>query len=349
MALLGLVAVPIACAVGYRLGQNPRGEKAPQQGWLESRGPVVPHDSFPSECSLCHIGRTWHLIKDDFQFEHAKETGVPLTGAHEKAECLRCHNDRGPAGVFHRRGCVGCHGDVHEGQLGRHCESCHGDINWLAKEAIVQHNRTRFALIGAHAAAACFRCHPGAAAKNFKRADTSCESCHQEELGKAKDPDHLAQGWTRDCQRCHRPVTWVGANFLHVFFPLFGMHASTDCMSCHAGGVYKGIARDCRGCHLPAFNATQNPRHLASGFSTACDSCHVVNGWSPVHYAHKQFDGPHGFPCATCHTNYATFLQFNCLDCHAHEQNRMQGKHAGTSGYQYASSACFSCHPNGRG
>ena len=79
---------------------------APNQ-WQKARGPVVPHDSFPRDCSLCHEGSSWHAIKKDFVFDHAKETGVALVGAHQAAECLRCHNDRGPVANFSQHGCVG--------------------------------------------------------------------------------------------------------------------------------------------------------------------------------------------------------------------------------------------------
>lgn len=345
--VLGLAAFPIACAIGYHLGdgQYGQGEKAPPQGWLESRGPVVPHDSFPTECSLCHLGGNWNRIKDDFEFDHAKETGLALTGAHEGAECLRCHNDRGPVAVFNKRGCVGCHTDVHEGQLGRRCQNCHSDSNWIAREIIVQHNRTRFPLIGAHAGVACFRCHPGAAAKNFKRADVSCESCHQEELGNAKNPDHLAQGWTRDCERCHRPVAWAGASFLHTFFPLTGMHASARCESCHVGGVFRGTSRNCVDCHQADFNGAQNPNHLSAGFSTSCDSCHRTDGWRPANYAHQQFPiaGAHmAISCSQCHVGGVyQGTGSACVDCHLDNYNNTQNPNHATAGF---STSCETCH-----
>ena len=64
------------------------------QDWNKGRGPVVPHDTFPADCRLCHEGSGWNHIRADFRFDHLKETGVALDGAHQQAECLRCHNDR---------------------------------------------------------------------------------------------------------------------------------------------------------------------------------------------------------------------------------------------------------------
>ncbi|MEK7413995.1 MAG: hypothetical protein AAB263_11830, partial [Planctomycetota bacterium] len=65
-------------------------------GWWAEHGPVVPHDTFPADCSLCHEGTGWNSIRADFEYDHLARTGIPLEGAHEQAECLRCHNDRGP-------------------------------------------------------------------------------------------------------------------------------------------------------------------------------------------------------------------------------------------------------------
>jgi len=76
--------------------------------WWSGLGPVLPHDSFPADCSLCHVGTKWNKLRDDFEFDHKARTGVALEGAHKTAQCLRCHNDRGSVAVFARKGCVGC-------------------------------------------------------------------------------------------------------------------------------------------------------------------------------------------------------------------------------------------------
>ena len=72
LCLLGL----FACTLGGKIGS---GSVLPQD-WDKRRGPVVPHDDFPKDCSLCHIGGSWSLIREDFAFEHEKETGVALHG-----------------------------------------------------------------------------------------------------------------------------------------------------------------------------------------------------------------------------------------------------------------------------
>ena len=142
----------LACAID----QGKSSLSVSAQEWDKLRGPVVPHDSFPADCTLCHEGDNWTTIRKDFVYDHAKETGYALVGSHEGAECLRCHNDRGPVELYSVRGCAGCHEDPHETRMGSECSSCHSQTNWLVKDAITQHARTRFPLVGAHAAAACF-------------------------------------------------------------------------------------------------------------------------------------------------------------------------------------------------
>ena len=68
---------------------------------------MLPHDTFPADCKLCHMGQGWNTLTDDFAFDHEKETGVPLVGAHDQARCLLCHNDRGPVELFASKGCAG--------------------------------------------------------------------------------------------------------------------------------------------------------------------------------------------------------------------------------------------------
>lgn len=290
------------------------------QGWWQERGPVVPHDSFPSDCSLCHEGDDWHTLRDDFQFDHEAETGVALLGAHERAECLRCHNDHGPVSVFAQRGCRGCHEDIHRGQLGARCDTCHDERDWRPTEIITTHNLTRFPLVGAHAATACWRCHIGAQVGNFTRVDTECLTCHMQDLARATNPDHQANGFTSDCDRCHIPTTWTGGGFSHPGFPLTGAHAGLDCEACHTGGVFTGLSRDCFACHMAEYNGAQD--HLAFGYPTNCEQCHNTSAWVPANFRHNGISSS----CDVCHlddylnTNdpdhQAAGFPTNCAACH---------------------------------
>lgn len=292
------------------------------QYWWEERGPVVPHDSFPADCTLCHQGETWRDIRADFVFDHEKETGHRLEGAHAAAECLRCHNDRGPVQVFASRGCAGCHEDVHQTKLGRDCTSCHDQNTFRPTEQIAMHSRTRFPLVGAHAATECFRCHSGAEVGRFQPVDTECLACHTADLARATNPDHAANGWTNDCDRCHIPTAWSGQAFNHSWWPLTGAHATANCTQCHAGGMFVGTPNQCVDCHLAEYNGATSPNHVALGISTDCADCHGTSTWLGAHFNHTGIvDG-----CVNCHlTDFqgttspdheALGISTSCEQCH---------------------------------
>lgn len=199
--LVALSYIVVACAVQDQ-------DHAARYRWWSGLGPVLPHDTFPGDCRLCHVGEKWHTLAEDFEFDHAAETGVELKGAHDQARCLLCHNDRGPVEVFQSQGCAGCHEDVHYGELGQNCSECHTEHNWMPFGQIERHARTRFPLEGAHAATACNRCHLGAFVGNIQPVDAQCISCHQDDLARAINPPHIGLGWTDNCHQCHRPTDW---------------------------------------------------------------------------------------------------------------------------------------------
>lgn len=179
-----------------------------QHRWWVGLGPVLPHDSFPSDCRLCHVGSGWNTLKSNFKFDHEAETGMPLVGAHAQAKCLRCHNDRGPVALFKSQGCAGCHEDVHFGQLGSNCQSCHQEKTWRPVGQIERHNQTRFPLLGVHATTSCRRCHPGAEVGKFLPTDVECVTCHASDLARALNPPHITLNLIDRCDRCHIPTSW---------------------------------------------------------------------------------------------------------------------------------------------
>lgn len=293
------------------------------QNWDFDRGPVIPHDTFPADCRLCHEGPGWNTIREDFTYDHEAETGVALRGAHAAAECLRCHNDRGPVAEFAARGCQGCHVDPHRGKLGMTCDACHAESDWLPREVIARHMTTRFPLVGAHAVVACWRCHPGAQVGNFEGLDPTCVACHVPDLQRATSPDHRVQGWTSDCQACHVPLAWSPARFDHpASFPLTLGHAGLDCARCHGTDpTFGGLSPECARCHLDEYQATTDPNHAAAEFPTDCQVCHTTATWLG-----GRFDHPPSFPLNGGHANR------RCSECHE------GGRYSGTP------SDCVACH-----
>jgi len=340
LLLLASAFVFLACAI-----DGSRSSVAAQE-WDKLRGPVVPHDDFPADCSLCHEGDDWNTIRADFVYDHAKETGHALEGAHEAAECLRCHNDRGPVQLYSVRGCAGCHEDPHESRMGSDCSSCHSQSNWLVVGAIADHARTRFPLVGAHAAAACFACHQGAEVGRFERVSIACIDCHADDLATALVPNHQALGWAQqDCSTCHTAAGWGGGAFKHPYFPLTGAHRSTACAECHVGGVYKGTPDTCVGCHQREYTAA--PGHVAGNFSTSCQQCHSTATWQGASFSHVGIVNG----CVACHlddyngttnpNHAAASLGTQCQQCHGvNSWNVNNFNHAGVT------RGCVLCHAN---
>ena len=62
------------------------------------------------------------------------------------------------------------------------------------------------------------------------------------------------------------------------------------------------------------------------------------------HASFAVLSGPHAVDCNTCHGEFGSFKQFNCLGCHAHEQTATDGVHRAVTGYSYSSAACYTCH-----
>ena len=202
-----VLAAALACLVAACVMQQPG--VASRHRWWSGLGPVLPHDTFPSDCKLCHEGQTWDKLTDDFTYDHERMTGVALEGAHGSARCLLCHNDRGPVAVFMKQGCGGCHQDVHLGRLGGVCTDCHTQETWQPYGQVERHARTRFPLVGIHASTPCFRCHPGFEAGLFTPTDPTCVTCHVSDLNRTTN--HIGLGWTANCEQCHMPTDWRNA------------------------------------------------------------------------------------------------------------------------------------------
>ena len=316
-----------------------------REGWSKKWGPLVPHRTFPGDCGICHVTDGWDIIKKKFTFDHEKETGYRLKGAHNEASCLRCHNDHGPIDEYVARGCGGCHPDPHASPLGLDCERCHGQIDWKPTGLIAEHAKTRFHLVAAHAVAPCESCHLQAAIGQFRGTPLQCEFCHQRNLALANSPNHMVNGWTTNCERCHTPTGWAGGDFKHYFFPLTGAHASLECTSCHSGGTFEPMPSDCYSCHADKY--ALGPDHLALNFPHDCEQCHNTNAWKPASFRHPfPLTGVHNVDCVLCHTS-GTTSTFDCLGCH--DKNSTDNHHDEVRGYRYDSQACYSCHENGQG
>lgn len=212
---------------------------------------------FGEKCDSCHTPEKWTLVR----FDHDKSTKFPLKGAHGKVLCESCHK-----GDLYRdklqTACVQCHrtDDAHKGQLGQACANCHTEAGWRAQVEI-DHDLTRFPLIGLHAAVPCEGCH---ASQNFKSAPSACHDCH-------RDSHHEGRLGSR-CETCHNPNGFELWRFDHARsarFPLTGRHAVVRCEACHSekSPASLKLSQECASCH-------SNDDVHRGAFGRACETCH---------------------------------------------------------------------------
>jgi hypothetical protein len=149
-----------------------------QHRWGKERGPVVAHQTFPGDCTLCHEGEGGRTLRKDFSFNHEKETGYRLEASHARAACLRCHNDRGPVAAYVARGCGGCHRDPHASALGPDCQNCHGQVDWRPIGPAARDVQTRFHRIPAHIVPPCASCHVEPGVNRPHVGPAQCRPCH---------------------------------------------------------------------------------------------------------------------------------------------------------------------------
>jgi len=269
----------------------------------------------------------------------------PLSEAHEgEATCNECHVsfDRGAQATL----CVECHEEVGrdiEAGTGFHgrapevdgaaCRACHSEhlgrdadiLNFTAEG--FDHSFTDFALTGGHAEVACADCH--AADTRYAEAPLDCATCH-------RDDDPHEGRLTKPCESCHTTSAWdAEIRFDHATtsFDLRGGHAETDCMSCHKGQQWEGLAADCASCHR------EDDAHEGR-FGYECESCHTETSWTEVRFDHRTTGfalvGRHApLECAACHgADKPDPAPTTCIGCH-----RADDAHEGSLGTD-----CADCH-----
>ncbi|RMG16421.1 MAG: hypothetical protein D6731_06190 [Planctomycetota bacterium] len=307
------------------------------------------------DCASCHNFKTFH-DEAELSIEGHAELGFVIKDAHLKVDCDGCHGGRNAEGALIKlsltevrtQGCVVCHEDEHEGQLGRRCDRCHDEKVWTpSRYGEKAHRRSRFPLLEAHRAVPCEVCHryeverrrpparEGASpkAQRFRwgrRRAARCTDCHE-------DP-HAGQFARSDCKRCHTEQRWIPTTFdaeahAKTGFPLTGAH-DLECSRCHATGLlhgeavsYAGIPQACAGCHEDVHYGQ------FAGRKDGCRGCHTDEAWSPTTFDHSKSR----FPLLGMHR------QTECSACHL--ENVFEGKKV-VHYYPIEERACDDCHVN---
>lgn len=242
------------------------------------------------------------------------------TGAQvAEPRCLDCHKDI----ATDRRGGTGMHGTAFRGDS---CAGCHvehlganvGLIRWPGPDPKkFDHQKTGFALRGAHAKTQCRDCHDQKnerGALTFLKAEKRCTSCHE-------DPHEKRFG--ERCLDCHNETSFKQLD-LDVFdhdlarFPLDGAHARVACVDCHhEPPKYKDLQfGDCKSCH-------EDPH--AGRLKGTCKSCHAEEAWTRIimprekHPGLSILAGHADTPCKSCHDAGLKVVPSAgdaCVSCH---------------------------------
>ncbi|MFI5181067.1 MAG: hypothetical protein ACHQPI_06730, partial [Thermoanaerobaculia bacterium] len=323
-----------------------------------------------ARCETCHPPSV--LFKETRKvFDHSK-SAYPLTGAHGKVVCEKCHATKEYKGVRFAL-CSDCHKDPHKKPLGT-CATCHTTESFrmigaaahetpataagsapqaAAPQVKFDHAKTGYALVGRHASVPCASCHRETATKvHLKYA--RCVDCHRDV--------HVGVFKTADCSACHKETGFKGGTFDHATktrFPLLGKHVPLACAACHkaaaaAPGVpaarrdvdFRGARSECASCHADVHKGQ---------LGATCATCHTADTFRVETYKHPRspefFGGSHApVACEKCHgtdpssgsvvlaggrsvaVRKFTGVSFECAACH-------KDPHLGQ-----VSRDCASCH-----
>ena len=306
-----------------------------------------PHGSeLKLDCSVCHNPTNWDIDFTKTKFEH-ETTDFTLIGQHNVVDCKNCHTNL----VFSQAGpeCSTCHTDIHQETVGLDCSKCHTPKSWMVEDINGLHQISRFPLVGNHLIADCAQCHPRYTDLYFEPLNIDCFSCHQQDYNSTTSPNHTEAGFSTDCMLCHaiNSDSWAGASIIHDFFPLIGGHAIQDCFACHEqGGNFTGLTQECYSCHQQDYENVQDPNHVEAGFSTDCEQCHTINGWSPANFDHNQtifpLTGRHvTVNCSDCHTDGFAGTPTDCFACHLQDYEGVQDPNHVTGNFP---TDCIQCH-----
>jgi hypothetical protein len=345
-------------------------------------------------CGSCHSehnGRPYQLVSwrpfgGKEHFDHA-QTGWALQGAHARQHCDACHTAslvtdaavRADSSLSVRRTylglgatCLSCHLDEHRGRVSRRCEDCHTVDAWKPAPRF-DHDRTRFALTGAHRAVSCDKCHTVRAAPATGptgRVDSSFVDFHATRAGWDRGcigchpSPHRDTGRLGACERCHTTDGWfVLADSVRRFdhtavgFPLRGAHATARCESCHLptrrsplpehvalvrANFLRTFARKkmafrrCDACH-----ASVHEGQLTGGAAQAdCDACHTESRFTPAAFTLAAHDSS-GFSLTGAHQAVP------CSKCHTMLANAVAG--SGRIRFRFAALNCAACHEDPHG
>jgi Zn finger protein HypA/HybF involved in hydrogenase expression len=177
-----------------------------QPDYARTTNPNHQAGGFSTRCQDCHNTGAWRPAN----FDHAK-TRFPLTGAHQRTECARCHVGGRYTGT--PTDCNSCHNAAYLGTTNPNhqassfpitCQSCHTTSAW--RPASFDHDGRYFPIYsGKHRGkwSSCSDCHVSAG--NYRAFE--CIRCHEHSNRTEVDDKHRGvSGYAYQsaaCYRCH--------------------------------------------------------------------------------------------------------------------------------------------------
>ncbi len=284
-------------------------------------------------CGNCHDTKSF---KPASKFDH-DSTKYKLTGAHQKIECIKCHEKEIKngkefqkfSGLFFNN-CSPCHKDVHNGRFGEDCQKCHVTTNFKAiNEKRFDHNKTAYPLLGRHRFVKCEDCHKRGL--NVKLKFQKCTDCHSD----FHKGDFTVNHFVRDCSDCHavqgfQPSLFTIEKHNQLKFKLIGSHLAVPCRNCHFENKewhFKNIGEKCIDCHKNVHGSEITNKFMPNN---NCSTCHQTESWFTISFDHNKTT----FPLKGKHE------KVKCGDCH-HRVND-----TGIRGYKFLTltTYCETCH-----
>ena len=296
----------------------------------------VHQDKFGQNCTKCHSEESFHIIKENGNFNHDK-TDFKLLGKHLLLDCKKCHKKNliDPIKSEH---CFDCHLDYHKNEFTKNgiqtdCNQCHDNQNFTETSyTIEKHNLSKFSLNGAHAATPCILCHKKQENWTFAMIGTRCLDCHENKHKGFISEKFLPK---EECTKCHNVNSWKLVTFDHntTDFRLEGAHLKQLCTDCHYRKnesenivqKFENLSKECTGCHKN-IHTTQ----FDINGKTDCLRCHGQDEWKKIIFNHNsarfKLEGAHTkVKCEKCHKEVnginGKYIEYKnnqllCSDCH---------------------------------
>jgi hypothetical protein len=201
----------LACARchtgGVYAGTSPACASCHQKDYAATTNPSHAAGGFPTSCESCHDINAWRPAA----FDHGRGR-FPLTGAHTRVDCARCHVGGRYTGT--PTDCNSCHQSDYAATTNPNhraagfpvqCETCHTTTAW--RPASFDHDGRYFPIYsGAHRGewTSCSECHVSSG--NYRAFE--CILCHEHSNKAEVDKDHDDErGYvyaSSACYQCHR-------------------------------------------------------------------------------------------------------------------------------------------------